>query len=134
MLTDASLATHAGGKNVTYNVVATSAGTPGEAGYGLIGITNLSLRPDKPNPLIAVMKVMCAIGVVTARPLAVAGAYLRVMRRRRLRACTRFLPPCVFKATLKVVTTSIIKAALFPGLWPGGGAAFAVGEVGLSCQ
>lgn len=73
-------------------------------------------------------KRLCAVGVVPARPLAVAGAYLRVRALAKLRACIQFFQQTYFQQYEFPSYNIHYKATLFPAFGRGRGG-FLVGKV-----
>lgn len=93
----------------------------------LIGFTYPIPRPAKPNPLIAIQELNCAVGVVTARRSRSRGVSPRYAGLKgRLRACNQKLTQHFRQRLNSLVTTPILKPLLFPAFGRGGGG-FAVG-------
>jgi hypothetical protein len=96
----------------------------------LIGFTYPIPCPAKPNPLIAIQELNCAVGVVTARRSRSRGVSPRYAGRKgRLRACMTKAPATLPIATRFLVTTPILKPLLFPAFGRGGGGFAVDGEL-----
>lgn len=72
-------------------------------------------------------KLLCAVGVAPARPLAAAGAYLRVRALAKLRACIQFFQRTYLQRRWFSSYNIHCKATLFPACGRGRGG-FLVGK------
>lgn len=116
-------------EGIEYGTVSEWRRSPAQPVTLLIDSTNPSLSPVRPKPAQSDTEacVRCRSGPDKAKPKsgrisALAG------RQGRLRACTQHLQRHHSQPLRILVTTSIIKSDVVPGLWPGAASLFSGGE------